>query len=65
MRPTARRCRCLTLHSYPAYVTADSWHLVIHVCHCGREHLNELVPLPLKKSRQRRTARKAPRRAKR
>jgi hypothetical protein len=38
-------CQCVTLHAYPAYVTADSWDVMIHVCHCGREHVREsLIP---------------------
>lgn len=48
------KCECITLHSYPAYVTADSWHVVMHICKCGLEHLNEplLAPeLEKKKSR--------------
>src|SRR3712207_3732321 len=39
-----RTCRCVTLHTYPAYVTADSWHVVVHVCECGREHFSEPIP---------------------
>jgi hypothetical protein len=62
--PSARRkivCKCVTLHAYPAYVTADSWDVMIHVCHCGREHINEsLIPpeVPQRGSARRRTRRR-------
>ena len=40
-------CKCVSLHTYPAYVYGDSWNVFLHVCHCGREHINEsLLPEP-------------------
>jgi hypothetical protein len=46
-RSAARKfdCKCVTLNAYPAFVTADSWDVMIHICECGREHINEsLIP---------------------
>jgi hypothetical protein len=39
------RCKCVSLHTYSAYVFASSWDVFLHVCQCGREHVNEsLLP---------------------
>ena len=45
MPSTVRTCRCITLHTYPAFVTAEAWHVAIHICHCGREHVEEAIPV--------------------
>lgn len=50
------RCRCITLHTYPAFVYHDSWDVMIHICKCGREHINEsLIPPPEPRKQKRRT----------
>jgi hypothetical protein len=50
-------CECVTLHSYAAYVTADSWDVVVHVCRCGREHVRESLLPPKKLKREQSTIR--------
>lgn len=56
MPKSVRTCRCISLHTYPALVTLDGWHLVTHICHCGRVHFEEelpAVPVPRKAARRR------------
>ena len=54
MPKLVRNCRCVTLHTYPAAISTDSWDMVMHICHCGREHFMEPVPeiVPKKKARR-------------
>lgn len=40
-----RKCVCVVLHTYDAYVTADSWNVSVHSCVvCGIEHFQEIIP---------------------
>jgi hypothetical protein len=56
-KPRRYICKCRTFHTYPAYVHAYPTETIIHLCHCGEEHVIEnLIPPPvtLRKPQRRR-----------